>query len=614
MSTLLANYDGNFSGRAITLRLEVWLESQDINNNTSRIAWTLRAFEYQSETAWSNNTSNWHVEIGGQHWYGTWTYNFGANDNIILATGWRDVSHNADGTASFWTGADAQAAGLVGNAVNGGQTNPPTIPRSSTPTFAVDPIYADQTQTINTNRASTSFLHTVKYSIGSASGTIATNVGASVTWKVPLSLLAQFPNSFYGVVWIDLETWNGSTYIGTVRKGFTIYTPASAGPSFTSVTATEATAGVAANVGAFVQNISRANVAIVGSAAQYGATVTKYAITVNGQTLPSASGVTNLLATSGTLTVTGTITDSRGLTATKSANYNVLAYTKPTVTSVTFDRAIASGVITPDTGTYLRVGINASSSSLLNTTQRNSLNYKISSRLRGTTTWTLKKTFTVANSGLTFNSFDLVSPYPLTEAHDILVEVYDDFITIPVQGTLATAAVFMHWGTKDQGLGVGKFWERGAVDALGQMWQNNGLAVLDTGYFAATTDTTAGTSTAKAVTPASLATRFPNQPVLAMTLVNGFVTTGFGANAVNAIEVVNGIANITLTANQPSNGAWAANTVVTTLPAGYRPRRRQYIMGAKVETWIETDGRIILNAAVTAGNGFIAFSWTFSVA
>jgi hypothetical protein len=249
MSTLLANYDGNFSGRAITLRLEVWLESQNINNNTSRVAWTLRAFEYQSETAWSNNTSNWHVDIGGQHWYGNWTYNFGANDNIILATGWRDISHNADGTANFWTGADAQAAGLVGNAVNGGQTYLPTIPRSSTPTFATDPIYADQTQTIFTNRASTSFLHTVKYTIGSATGTIATNVSDSVAWKVPLSLLSQFPNSFYGVVWIDLETWNGGTYIGTVRKGFTIYTPASAGPSFTAVTATEATAGVAANIG-----------------------------------------------------------------------------------------------------------------------------------------------------------------------------------------------------------------------------------------------------------------------------------------------------------------------------------------------------------------------------
>jgi hypothetical protein len=614
MSTLIANYDGNFSGRAITLRLEVWLESQNVNNNTSRVAWTLRAFEYQSETAWSNNTSNWHVDIGGQHWYGNWTYNFGANDNIILATGWRDISHNADGTANFWTGADAQAAGLVGNAVNGGQTYLPTIPRSSTPTFATDPIYADQTQTIFTNRASTSFLHTVKYTIGSATGTIATNVSDSVAWKVPLSLLSQFPNSFYGVVWIDLETWNGGTYIGTVRKGFTIYTPASAGPSFTAVTATEATAGVAANIGAFVQNISRANMAITGAAGQYGATITAYKIVVNGQTFSTATGTTGLLSTSGTMTATATITDSRGLTATKTGSWNVLAYAPPTVNSVTLERALATGVVAPDSGTYLRVSINATSVSLLNTTQRNSLNYKISSRLRGTTTWTLKKTFTVANSGLSFNSFDLVSPYPILEAHDVLVEVYDDFSTVPVQGTLATAAVFMHWGNKDQGLGVGKFWERGAVDALGAMYQNNGLAVLDTGYFAATTDTSAGTSAVKAVTPASLATRFPVQPTVALTLVNGFTTAGFGANAINAVEVVNGVANITLTVNQPSNGAWAANTVIGTLPAGYRPRRRQYIMGAKVETWIETDGRIILNAAVTAGNGFIAFSWTYSVA
>ena len=44
--------------------------------------------------------------------------------------------------------------------------------------------------TIYTNRVSTSTTHTLLYTFGNTSGTIATNVGASVNWTPALTLAA----------------------------------------------------------------------------------------------------------------------------------------------------------------------------------------------------------------------------------------------------------------------------------------------------------------------------------------------------------------------------------------------------------------------------------------
>lgn len=61
----------------------------------------------------------------------------------------------------------------------------------------------------------------------------------------------------------------------------------------------------------------------------------------------------------------------------------------------------------------------------------------------------------------------------------------------------------MHWA--EDGLGIGKFWERGAVDIKGQAYQNDGNKILDETFFATSAETIAGVEDDLAVTPSSLA-------------------------------------------------------------------------------------------------------------
>ena len=76
-------------------------------------------------------------------------------------------------------------------------------------------IYGSAT-TININRASSSFTHTIRYSFSGLTGTIATKTSStSIGWTIPTSFYAKIPNSKSGMVTINCQTFNGNTSIGT---------------------------------------------------------------------------------------------------------------------------------------------------------------------------------------------------------------------------------------------------------------------------------------------------------------------------------------------------------------------------------------------------------------
>ena len=73
----------------------------------------------------------------------------------------------------------------------------------SQPTVSSSSVNLGSAVTIYTNRQSTATTHTLLYSFGSASGTIASNVGASVSWTPPLSLASQIPSATSGICKTD---------------------------------------------------------------------------------------------------------------------------------------------------------------------------------------------------------------------------------------------------------------------------------------------------------------------------------------------------------------------------------------------------------------------------
>lgn len=139
---------------------------------------------------------------------------------------WSGVKHADDGTCTFTCNASGDRI-LGGTFDTDISITLPTIPRASSPTITPNPQTwsntTSNTITVNTNRKSSSFTHTVRCDLWGFQQT-KTGVGASTTFDIPYTTLASMPDtykSFTGSVYT--KTYSGSTQIGSeVRSTWTV--------------------------------------------------------------------------------------------------------------------------------------------------------------------------------------------------------------------------------------------------------------------------------------------------------------------------------------------------------------------------------------------------------
>lgn len=463
----MASFTVGMSGaRGYSLTLNVNQVSQNISANTSTVSWSLVASG--SWGSYGNYATGWSVSIGGQGYSGT-IGSFNPNPSQVIASGSTTVGHAADGTLNLYSsGWWDSGHSNIGSGNPTGWLTLSTIPRASTASWAVQGTKnIGSTYQINTNRASSGFTHTITYKFGNASGTIATGVGTSVNWAIPIDLLNQIPNATSGNGTITTTTYSGGTNIGSKNSAITLTAPTNIVPDWDSVTVAEANPSVASKVGAYVQGVSKLSYSIAGARGVYGSTISQQRFQTPTQTVDGATGTTAAaIAGSGTVPVTHLIVDSRGRQKSQTTNLTVLPYTAPIVNSYTVERSLSDGTVDVDEGTYLKITLNANVQSLINGTQRNTIGLKVYTKLRGANTWTLSRTLTP--TGIVYNSsFVVAGPFAVDQSYDVRVEVIDIFNTSAAQTVIPVAAVFMHWGP---GLGVGKFWEQGALDVAGDIY------------------------------------------------------------------------------------------------------------------------------------------------
>lgn len=259
-----------------------------------------------------------------------------ANGWVQLVSGGFWAPHNADGTGMA----------TVGSYYSSGYGNMPyeeftltltKIARASQPSINTYPgnspdITAGTACTIHMNKQA-NFTHTVKYSFGKKSGTIATGVVDNCSWTPPTSLLDQIPNASTGSGTISVETYSGSTKIGETKScGFTLHLPNNSEPTIGTITLTEQHAGVKAkNANVTVQQISKKLVSVSVNA-KYSASIKT--VTCDGVTLSNNNGTyTGYISnkTNGTYKVIAT--DSRGLRSSNAAEQTFYEYDKPFITA-----------------------------------------------------------------------------------------------------------------------------------------------------------------------------------------------------------------------------------------------------------------------------------------
>lgn len=458
---------GNYDGRYLTFS---WSEtSQNVTNNTTTISWRLTG--EGGDSTWYNS-GNFKVVIAGEVVYSSAT-RIQLKKGTVVASGTYTFQHNADGTKSFTASAEAGIYTVAVNCTGSGTFTLDAIPRASQPSLITWP---NNTQnvgnfgteiSIHMNRNSSAFTHTVRYQFGSRSGTIATGVTTGTTWVIPLALMDLIPNSTSGSGTVYVDTYNGSTKIGTKSCGFTATVPASVKPTCT-LQVTDATT-IQATYGNLVKGLSRLLVKTGGTPA-YSSPIASRAVTANGVRYTAAEVTTGFLTSAGTTTVTATVTDKRGRTsAQKSASFTVLDYEKPNITSLSVRRCNADGTAN-NRGEYVKAVFSAAVTSL---NAKNGATYTLRYKKTSATSWTTVTLTDYTNKYAVTNA-EYIFPADGANSYNVELTAKDSHFTGKKSTTASTAFTLVHYNASGDGVSFGM-----VDDEAGTM--TNGLALKQQG-------------------------------------------------------------------------------------------------------------------------------------
>lgn len=359
-----------------------------------------------------------------------------------------DVAHNANGTKSCSISCSLGIQVTLGGTYYGtistsGTAELNTIPRASS-ISSISGNTIGSSVTVNISPASSSFTHKLYYTAPTQTSLVAISSMAagvkSASFTPSINDCSYIPKATSGTAKITLETYSGSTKIGTATKTFTLNVPSSVVPSISALTVAEAVEGIAAKFGVYVQNKSKASVSITAAGVQ-GSTINSYStkLTIGSTTLTynGASFTSDIISNAGTVTITATVTDSRGRTATESATITVAAYFPPEVNDLTVQRWNKTENKADDEGKYLHYSVNTRISPVNN---KNDRQIKFEYKLANASDWTTLTDW--ADIGA-YNLEDVGTysnpTFSTDNAYQIRVSVKDYFSTATKTAKLQTA-------------------------------------------------------------------------------------------------------------------------------------------------------------------------------
>ncbi|MGT2867288.1 DUF859 family phage minor structural protein [Streptococcus dysgalactiae subsp. equisimilis] len=455
------------SDRGYRLRLTIEQLSQNVVANTSEIMVKLDLLN--TTTTFTQYNCSAYVDFNGQrlNWSGSPSM-LSYNMTINLIERNVTISHNQDGSKSFGLMASFSGSGgwSPGNLkISGNTFTLTTIPRASS--ITVEDVMIGSPFTIDINRQSTSYTHTLRYSWFNKTGTIATDVGTTTTWTIPNHFANDIPNSTSGTGTIYVDTYNEGTKTGTQSVSFTASVPASMKPTLYSVTLTD-TNGVARGLlsgNNFLQVISNIQVTFDGASGSYSSSITgfKAEIVNKNQVTNSNGGTLGIMNFNGSATVRASVFDSRGRQSdAKDITINVIEYFAP-IFSFTALRTRASPNI-------IQVIRNARISPIsLYGNQKNVMTLSFKVAPLGSTYYTSDNGSAsgvwTSISNLTNSQANLSGNYIATKSFVVIGTLSDKFTSTEFSATVATESVVMSYD-KDGRVGIGKIVEQGRAGSI----------------------------------------------------------------------------------------------------------------------------------------------------
>lgn len=429
--------------------------SQSIEGNYTQVKAYAQLYSDAQYNIISSAPKNVSINIDGTNYSSTCNVSTNGGVTKTLYTATKNVYHSANGSKSCNISASCgfnvtlyPPSGGGGKYIGTVSANTTatlnTIPRASSFSISATHPQFGNTFTFTINRASSGFTHTIQYSYeGNAWANLKTGVGASYSYTIPLGWMSSIPNKGYADVQYRVLTYNGSTHIGTSGGVWqTISVPDNQAPTISTFNVSE----IGTGLGVYVQGKSKVNFSM-GATFTYGTTVNGWTLQMEGKSYHYQSSTTGYIQGSGNVTLTGLVSDKRGKMGRATKTISVLPYTNPSASIKGF-RSNASGVQDDINGTYVKVTLNSSITSLSgkNTT---------SAKVQGWngSAWTDLQNYTKVLSNETF----LISGASLDKQYRYRLVVSDKWTTVTsAELVIPTAYVTMDFKKGGKGIAFGK--------------------------------------------------------------------------------------------------------------------------------------------------------------
>lgn len=375
-----------------SLLLDVSEKSYSIENNTSQVEWYIGIRSNTSYHSHYGLSETYVVNINGTVVHNAvHTPTVNAGQTVWVASGTTTVSHNADGSKSISVSASFNNADrgtyLPTTGSCSGSLTLTTIPRATTPSVDKPSLDCGSVIKFTGTSASSNFSHKLYYSWDGTEKLIASidkgSTAVSYSYTIPTDWEKNMPNTTSAIATFILETLNGNTVIGRKSINATVKVRSGILPTIGTQNL-EDTNTICKTMEIYVQSKSCIKFTIPTSGNQ-GSTITSVSTKFDGQTYSGSTFTTQAIQSSGSLSYTITVTDSRGRTATKSGSVTVVAYNLPSLTNVSAKRANSSYAVDEINGTYALLHFKVGFTSLSN---KNVTSFYIQYRASGASSWT----------------------------------------------------------------------------------------------------------------------------------------------------------------------------------------------------------------------------------
>lgn len=477
---------GSTGNQYIDSKIE-WSSTANNSANTSSV--TAKLYYKRNNSGFTTyGSGNFSISIDGQNTTASATLTITGSAWVLAMTATKTVTHNNDGSKSLTISSTGSISGTSLTSTScSGRVTLGTIPRASTITSALNK-YLDTACEVKWTPMAKAFRYKLKFSLGNWSyttGAIHPDTTSAYTYSgytLPLAVANQLPSAKTGTMTATLYTYSDSgatTQVGSASsKTFTVTVPdnTSTKPSVTMALTAVNSLGSSFS-GLYIQGKSRVKATLSGSG-KYSATIASYGLTILGKGYASPYQ-SEILSSSGTVSVYGRAKDSRGYTTEVSQNITVIPYSKPKLipgsgnNSIVCARCDSSGNLS-ESGTYLKIKAGRSYSKVMSgSTQKNfcllRYRYKTASASSFSSYITLLSKATTTTDYVDVTLGSVVTS--VTTSYIVEISVIDDVgESVAVTFNVPTDSVTFHLGESVDGAAFGKYAEKDKTLDIASDW------------------------------------------------------------------------------------------------------------------------------------------------